>query len=126
MPTAPIDWEHTVAYTSVISTGEGVSLNLVGREPNGTVEREDYERVRDEVAAALLELTDPETGAHPIGGVFRKEDVLSGPYLDRAPDCFSSRRRSTASRMRVNWWRLRTGSLATTARRASTHWSARA
>jgi predicted AlkP superfamily phosphohydrolase/phosphomutase len=86
VPTAPIDWEHTVAYTSVVSTGEGVSLNLAGREPNGTVAREDYDRVRDEVAAALLELTDPETGAHPIGGVFRKEDVLSGPYLDRAPD----------------------------------------
>ena len=46
----------------------------------------DYERVRDEVAAALLAFTDPETGAHPIGGVLRKEDVLSGPYLDRAPD----------------------------------------
>jgi predicted AlkP superfamily phosphohydrolase/phosphomutase len=86
VPTAPIDWEHTVAYTSVVSTGEGVSLNLAGREPNGTVARKDYDRVRDEVAAALLELTDPETGAHPIGGVFRKEDVLSGPYLDRAPD----------------------------------------
>jgi predicted AlkP superfamily phosphohydrolase/phosphomutase len=86
VPTAPIDWAHTSAYTSVISTGEGVSLNLVGREPEGTVERADYERVRDEVAAALLELTDPETGAHPIGAVLRKEDVLSGPYLDRAPD----------------------------------------
>ena len=42
--------------------------------------------MRDEVAAALLAFTDPETGAHPIGGVLRKEDVLSGPYLDRAPD----------------------------------------
>ena len=86
VPTAPIDWAHTTAYTSVISTGEGVSLNLAGREPNGIVAGADYERVRDEVAAALLELTDPETGAHPIGGVLRKEDVLAGPYLDRAPD----------------------------------------
>ena len=32
---------------------------------NGTVSRADYERVRDEVAAALLEFTDPETGAAP-------------------------------------------------------------
>ncbi len=86
VPTAPIDWAHTSAYTSVISTGEGVSLNLVGREPNGTVERADYERVRDEVAVALLEFRDPDTGAHPIRGVLHKEDVLSGPYLDRAPD----------------------------------------
>ena len=86
VPTAPIDWAHTSAYTSVVSTGEGVSLNLVGREPNGIVARADYERVRDEVAAALLEFKDPETGRSPIGGVLRKEDALSGAYLDRAPD----------------------------------------
>ncbi len=86
VPTAPIDWEHTTAYTSVVSTGEGVSLNLAGREPNGTVARADYERVRDEVAQALLEFDDPETGEQPIGGVLRKEEVLSAAYLDRAPD----------------------------------------
>jgi predicted AlkP superfamily phosphohydrolase/phosphomutase len=86
VPTAPIDWAGTRAYTSVVSTGEGVSLNLAGREPEGTVARADYEHVRDELAAALLELADPETGERPIGGVLRKEEALDGPYLDRAPD----------------------------------------
>jgi predicted AlkP superfamily phosphohydrolase/phosphomutase len=86
VPTPPIEWAATSTYTSVVSTGEGVSLNLVGREPNGTVQPSDYERVRDEVAAALTEFEDPDTGARPIGGVRRKEEVLSGPYLDRAPD----------------------------------------
>jgi predicted AlkP superfamily phosphohydrolase/phosphomutase len=86
VPTPPIDWAATSAYTSVVSTGEGVSLSLAGREPNGTVQPSDYERVRDEVAAALAEFEDPDTGARPIGGVLRKEEVLSGPYLDRAPD----------------------------------------
>ena len=86
LPTPPIDWAKTRAYTSVVSTGEGVSLNLVGREPHGTVARADYGRVRDEVAQALLEFEDPETGGKPIGAVLRKEEVLSGAYLDRAPD----------------------------------------
>jgi predicted AlkP superfamily phosphohydrolase/phosphomutase len=86
LPTAPIDWQHTRAYTSVVSTGEGVSVNLAGREPEGTVRRGDYERVRDELAEALLEFTDPETGKRPLGSVRRKEEALSGPYLDRAPD----------------------------------------
>jgi predicted AlkP superfamily phosphohydrolase/phosphomutase len=86
VPTTPIDWANTGAYTSVVSTGEGVSVNLAGREPEGTVAANDYERIRDELAAALLEFADPDTGAHPIGGVLRKEEVLSGPYLDRAPD----------------------------------------
>jgi predicted AlkP superfamily phosphohydrolase/phosphomutase len=50
------------------------------------VQRGDYGRVRDEIAEALLEFTDPETGSRPIGRVLNKEEVLSGPYLDRAPD----------------------------------------
>jgi len=86
LPTPPIAWPQTRAYTSVVSTGEGVSVNLAGREPGGTVDRGDYERVRDELAQELLDFRDPETGGAPIGGVLRKEEVLSGPYLDRAPD----------------------------------------
>jgi predicted AlkP superfamily phosphohydrolase/phosphomutase len=86
VPTAPIDWARTRAYTSVVSTGEGVSVNLAGREPEGVVARADYERVRDEVAGALLDFADPETGDRPIAKILRKEEVLSGPYLDRAPD----------------------------------------
>jgi hypothetical protein len=42
--------------------------------------------VREDVAQALLEFADPETGNRPIGHVLRKEEVLTGPYLDRAPD----------------------------------------
>ncbi len=86
VPTPPIDWSATRAYTSVVSTGEGVSVGLAGREPGGIVQKADYERVRDEVAQALLEFADPDTGRRPIGRVLRKEEVLSGPYLDRAPD----------------------------------------
>jgi len=86
VPTTPIDWAHTRAYTSVTSTGEGVSLALRGREPQGIVDRADADKVLDEVSQALLEFTDPDTGKRPIGKVRRKEEVLSGPYLDRAPD----------------------------------------
>jgi predicted AlkP superfamily phosphohydrolase/phosphomutase len=86
VPTTPIDWAHTTAYTSVTSTGEGVSIALAGREPQGTVPAQDYERVRTEVADALLGFVDPATGRHPIARVVRKEDVLHGTYLDRAPD----------------------------------------
>ncbi|HUZ84298.1 MAG TPA: alkaline phosphatase family protein [Gaiellales bacterium] len=86
VPTPPLDWAHTRAYTSVVSTGEGVSLALRGREPGGTVAPEDYERVRDELADSLLGFTDPDTGVHPIAAAHRREDVLSGAHLDRAPD----------------------------------------
>src|SRR5204862_8032091 len=86
VPTAPIDWERTRAYTSVVSTGEGVSLALQGREPQGTVAPEDYERARSELAAALEGFTDPATGQHPILRAVPREQALAGAYLDRAPD----------------------------------------
>jgi predicted AlkP superfamily phosphohydrolase/phosphomutase len=86
VPTPPVDWAGTRAYTSVTSTGEGVSIALAGREPEGAVAPADYARVREDLADALLSFTDPDTGMRPIGAVRRKEDVLDGPYLDRAPD----------------------------------------
>jgi predicted AlkP superfamily phosphohydrolase/phosphomutase len=86
VPTPPVDWSSTRAYTSVTSTGEGVSIALRGREPDGTVDPADYERVRDDVAAALLAFRDPASDVQPIAAAHRKEDVLSGPYLARAPD----------------------------------------
>jgi predicted AlkP superfamily phosphohydrolase/phosphomutase len=86
IPSSPVDWSKTQAYTSVVSTGEGVSLNLKGREPAGVVAREDYESVRDDLAEALASYVDPATGRNPIGKIIRKEEIYSGPYLDIAPD----------------------------------------
>jgi predicted AlkP superfamily phosphohydrolase/phosphomutase len=86
IPASPIEWPRTAAYTSVVSTGEGVSINLEGREPEGTVARRDFERVRDDVAAALEGFRDPGTGRSPFAKILRKEEVLSGPFLDMAPD----------------------------------------
>src|SRR6185437_10435124 len=66
--------------------GEGVSLALQGREPEGTVAPEDYERARSELAAALEGFTDPATGRRPILRAVPREEALEGAYLDRAPD----------------------------------------
>jgi predicted AlkP superfamily phosphohydrolase/phosphomutase len=86
IPASPIEWSKTRAYTSVVSTGEGVSVNLKGREPQGIVERRDYEKVREDLAQALGEFRDPDTGDPPIRKIYRKEEVLSGRFLDTAPD----------------------------------------
>ena len=86
IPASPIEWSKTKAYTSVVSTGEGVSVNLRGREPGGIVAEHDYEKVREDVADALAGFRDPETGDRPIGHIYRKEEVLSGRFLDVAPD----------------------------------------
>ena len=86
IPASPIEWSKTRAYTSVVSTGEGVSVNLKGREPGGTVDPKDYEKVRDEVFQALDSFRDPDTGKSPISKIYRKEEVLSGRFMDTAPD----------------------------------------
>jgi predicted AlkP superfamily phosphohydrolase/phosphomutase len=81
-----VNWPKTVAYTSVRSTGEGVSLNLAGRESEGIVEPSEFERVRDKVMDALDSFVDPKTGQKPISRVLRREDVFHGRYAETAPD----------------------------------------
>jgi predicted AlkP superfamily phosphohydrolase/phosphomutase len=81
-----VNWSKTRVYTSVRSTGEGVSINLAGREPDGVVVPADYERLRDEVAERLAAFRDPATGRAPVGRVWRREEVFKGRFADRAPD----------------------------------------
>jgi predicted AlkP superfamily phosphohydrolase/phosphomutase len=82
----PVDWANTKAYTSVRSTGEGISINLSGREPNGTVAATDYETFRDDVADRIGSFVDPGTGRHPVARVWRREELFKGPHAEVAPD----------------------------------------
>jgi predicted AlkP superfamily phosphohydrolase/phosphomutase len=68
-----VDWPRTTAW------GEGgyycrVFPNVVGREPEGTVAADDYERVRDELAAKLEALGDDE--GRPIGTIAHRPEKL--------------------------------------------------
>jgi predicted AlkP superfamily phosphohydrolase/phosphomutase len=81
-----INWSKTRAYTSVRSTGEGISVNLGGREPDGTVDPADFDRVRDEVAQKVGSFVDPRTGRRPVARISRREEVFKGRFADDAPD----------------------------------------
>ena len=79
-----IDWAQTRAFS--YGTFGNVIVNVRGRESEGTVEPgEEYERVRDEIAARAMELRDPE-GAPIVAAVHRREDLFEGPELDKVPD----------------------------------------
>lgn len=82
---ALIDWPRTTCFFVDLGYGSGVYVNLKGREPLGTVEPSDYEAVRDRIAELL--------GAQGDVDVRRREDVYTGPYVDRAPDLAVSTRR---------------------------------
>jgi predicted AlkP superfamily phosphohydrolase/phosphomutase len=82
----PVNWSRTKAYTTIRSTGEGVSVNLAGREPDGIVDPGDFEKVRDEVMDRLASFTDPKTGKKPVKAIFKREEIFKGKHTDRAPD----------------------------------------
>jgi len=81
-----VNWSKTKAFTTIRSTGEGVSINLAGREPDGIVDPADFEKVRDQVMDALSNFVDPKTGKRPVKAIFRREEIFKGKHADTAPD----------------------------------------
>ena len=78
-----VDWERTTAW------GEGgyycrLFLNVAGREPQGTVAPEDYDRVREELKTKLEALGDEH--ARPIGTVAHRPEALYRERNGIAPD----------------------------------------
>ncbi len=70
-----VDWANTRAWASGGYYGR-VFLNVQGREPNGTIPPEQYEVMRDLLAAALKGIPDP--NGQPINTqVFKPQDVYT-------------------------------------------------
>jgi predicted AlkP superfamily phosphohydrolase/phosphomutase len=79
-----VDWSKTRAYA--MGLGQ-IYINLRGREGRGIVDDgPEYKRLVDEIAAKLLTMTDPKTGAPVVHAVYKGRDVWSGPYMKNAPD----------------------------------------
>lgn len=79
------DWRRSSAFSEEANTNPGVWINLAGREAEGCVAPEDYERVRDCVIDALLAWRLP-SGSPVVARALRREDVHRGPFSERAPD----------------------------------------
>jgi predicted AlkP superfamily phosphohydrolase/phosphomutase len=81
-----VDWSRTKAYT-LGGNMTGIYINLRGREPKGCVAPgAEYEALRNEIIAQLADLRDKETGVRIAARVYRREELYTGPYLERAPD----------------------------------------
>ena len=79
-----VDWSASAAYCR--SRNElGVRINLEGREPDGVVSPERYERTRDRVIDRLDSIETPD-GRPAFEWVKRREAVYDGPYADDACD----------------------------------------
>lgn len=78
-----VDWSQTQAY-SFGNIGQ-IYVNLRGREAQGIVEPgEQYERLLDDITAALFNITD--NGVPVVDAVYRGRDLYHGPYAEYGPD----------------------------------------
>jgi len=79
-----VDWSRTKAY----SMGLGqIYLNLRGREGKGIVNPgAEAKAVEDELAAKLLTMTDPKTGAKIVDAVYKRDEVYNGPFFNEASE----------------------------------------
>jgi predicted AlkP superfamily phosphohydrolase/phosphomutase len=78
-----IDWAKTKAF---VGETEGIRINLKGKYPNGTVDIEEYEALRDHIIKEAKKLQDPSTGEQIFQHVYKREDIFSGPYVQEFPD----------------------------------------
>jgi predicted AlkP superfamily phosphohydrolase/phosphomutase len=79
------NWEKTKAF-SYSSSVQGVRINLEGREPQGQVSADEYNKTVKELRNLLENLKDPETKKKVVKKTFTANEVYSGPYVPSAPD----------------------------------------
>ncbi len=79
-----IDWKKTQAY--MIGKRGSIYVNLKDREPQGSVERKDYESVVDSLLKDVKGIRDPETGKVVVRGALPNSSIFHGPYTGEAPD----------------------------------------
>ena len=82
-----VDFAQSKAFrVGMDDPNEGIEINLKGRQIEGIVPPEDYERVRDEIIGAILGAKDPETGKAIVLSAKKKEELYQGDKLDGSPD----------------------------------------
>lgn len=77
-----INWQRTKAFT--VGAKGHIYINLVGREPLGTVGHEEYEEVREDICKKLCKITD-EYGKK-LFAPKRREEIYYGKNMEAAPD----------------------------------------
>jgi predicted AlkP superfamily phosphohydrolase/phosphomutase len=79
----PIDWSRTIAWGDGGYYGR-LFMNVRGREPSGTVDPKDYEKVRSELIAGIEAITDPQ--GRPIRSRAERPEDIYRQVSGVAPD----------------------------------------
>jgi predicted AlkP superfamily phosphohydrolase/phosphomutase len=79
-----IDWSRTKIFAA--ESRNELRINLQGREPQGCVRPgQEYEQVRERLMKELMEWRSP-SGERYVKQVFKREEVYSGQFFEKAPD----------------------------------------
>lgn len=89
-----INWENTKCHP-LEPCHAHIFINLKGRDPQGIVEPEDYEKVQEEIIRALNAMRDPRTGDNVVSLAIKKNEagtlgIFEGPGFDRVGDVLYS------------------------------------
>ena len=81
-----VDYRRSRAFAGP-QLEHSVYVNTKGRSPEGPVQPgSEYERVRREIIEVLTQARDHETGRQVFEGVWPREELYRGPYVEHAPD----------------------------------------
>jgi predicted AlkP superfamily phosphohydrolase/phosphomutase len=80
-----VDWKHTLAYASDMSGIKSYSYGGILLNKEALV-RQGYERVRDEIISLILKECVLPDGTSLVKSIFRREELYTGPHIDKYPD----------------------------------------
>lgn len=78
-----VDWASTLA---VALPNHGIYLNTSDRPQGAVGVGSERDSLIEEMRKKLLDWEDPETGQKPVAKVSRREELYSGPRVEKAPD----------------------------------------
>lgn len=81
------DWSKTKVFNLVADLQGYIRINLKGREKEGAVEPEEYDRLCEQIKNGLLTFKDPSTNTPAVESVKRKDELfVKGKGFDNLPD----------------------------------------
>jgi predicted AlkP superfamily phosphohydrolase/phosphomutase len=84
---AGIRWPRTRAYVMENANEGYIRVNLKGREPEGIVSPgAEYDALCDELCRMARSLVNPATGKPAALGVYRTDEIFTGPLASHLPD----------------------------------------
>ncbi len=88
-----IDAARTKAFALVSDAAAHIYINLKGREPDGSVEHNEYSQLQSDIVSGLKELTDPADGQPIFARVLRRQELDTlGLQSDNSGDVFAQAR----------------------------------